>query len=99
MHCVLGVVPLIPALRKQRQISEFKDSLTYRASSRTARPTQRNLVSKNKNKRGSMTFDNYILFVGFYCFGGGCLFFCVRLPNSLELKSQTVVSCHVVAGN
>jgi hypothetical protein len=33
-----------------RWISEFKDSLVYRVSSRTARATQRNLVLKNKNK-------------------------------------------------
>jgi hypothetical protein len=34
-----------------RWISEFKASLVYRVSSRTARATQRNPVSKNKNKR------------------------------------------------
>jgi hypothetical protein len=33
-----------------RRISEFEASLVYRVSSRTARTTQRNLVSKNKNK-------------------------------------------------
>jgi hypothetical protein len=33
-----------------RQISEFKASLVYRVNSRTARATQRNPVSKNKNK-------------------------------------------------
>jgi hypothetical protein len=53
-------MPLIPALRKQ-MLSEFKTSLTYRASSRTARATQRNLVSKNKkknkNKRGLREHD------------------------------------------
>jgi hypothetical protein len=38
--------PLIPALGRQRRISEFKASLVYRVSSRTARATQRNLVSK-----------------------------------------------------
>jgi hypothetical protein len=32
-----------------RRISEFKAILVYRVSSRTARTTQRNLVSKNKN--------------------------------------------------
>jgi hypothetical protein len=37
---------LIPALG--RQISEFEASLVYRVSSRTARATQRNPVSKNK---------------------------------------------------
>jgi hypothetical protein len=41
-------VPLIPALG--RQISEFKASLVYRESSRTARATQRNPVSKKQNK-------------------------------------------------
>jgi hypothetical protein len=33
-----------------RQISEFKASLVYRVSSRTARVTQKNPISKNKNK-------------------------------------------------
>jgi hypothetical protein len=33
-----------------RWISEFEASLVYRVSSRTARATQRNPVSKNKNK-------------------------------------------------
>jgi hypothetical protein len=34
-----------------RQISEFEASLVYRVSSRTARATQRNPVSKNKNNK------------------------------------------------
>ena len=34
-----------------RQISEFEASLVYRMSSRTARATQRNPVSKNKTKQ------------------------------------------------
>jgi hypothetical protein len=34
-----------------RQISEFEASLVYRVSSRTVKATQRNLVSKNKNKK------------------------------------------------
>jgi hypothetical protein len=33
-----------------RQISEFEASLVYRVSSRTARATQRNPVSKKKTK-------------------------------------------------
>jgi hypothetical protein len=33
-----------------RQISEFEASLVYRVSSRTARATQRNPVSKNKKQ-------------------------------------------------
>jgi hypothetical protein len=34
-----------------RQISEFQASLVYKVSSRTARATQRNPVSKNKKKQ------------------------------------------------
>jgi hypothetical protein len=41
--------PLIPALGRQRQV-DFKTSLVYKVSSRTARVIQRNPVSKNKNK-------------------------------------------------
>ena len=46
-------MPLIPALRKQRQMGlcEFEASLVYRASSRTVRATQRNPVSKNKQTK------------------------------------------------
>ena len=42
-------MPLIPALRRQRQcISEFEASLVYKVSSRTARAIQRNPVSEKK---------------------------------------------------
>jgi hypothetical protein len=34
-----------------RRISEFKGSLVYRVSSRTARATQKNPVSKNKKQK------------------------------------------------
>jgi hypothetical protein len=34
-----------------RWISEFKDSLVYKVSFRTARATQRNPVSKNQKKK------------------------------------------------
>jgi hypothetical protein len=53
-------MPLIPALgRRGRQISEFKASLVYRVSSRTARATQRNLVSKKtKNKQTNKQTKN-----------------------------------------
>jgi hypothetical protein len=45
-------MPLIPALGRQRRwIFEFEASLVYRVSSRTVRATQRNPVSKNKNKQ------------------------------------------------
>jgi hypothetical protein len=39
-----------------RQISEFEASLVYRASSRTARTTQRNPVSKNQKKKKKKKF-------------------------------------------
>jgi hypothetical protein len=46
-------VPLIPALRRQKQVDlcELEASLVYRFSSRTAKATQRNPVLKNKNKQ------------------------------------------------
>jgi hypothetical protein len=34
-----------------RRVSEFEASLVYKESSRTARATQRNPVSKNKRRR------------------------------------------------
>jgi hypothetical protein len=36
-----------------RQISEFEASLVYKVSTRTARATQRNPVSKNKTKQNN----------------------------------------------
>jgi hypothetical protein len=47
--------PLIPGGRGRR-ISEFEANLVYRVSSRTARATQRNPVSKNKNKQTKNSF-------------------------------------------
>ena len=47
-------MPLIPALRRQRQadLCEIKDRLVYRASARTgSKATQRKPVSKNKTKQ------------------------------------------------
>jgi hypothetical protein len=35
---------------RSKQISEFEASLVYKVSSRTVKATQRNPVSKNKNK-------------------------------------------------
>jgi hypothetical protein len=45
-----------------RQISEFKASLVYRVSSRTAKATQRNPVSKNqkKKKKKERKFPDYV---------------------------------------
>ena len=51
-------MPIIPALGRQRQadLYDFKASLVYRASSRTARDTQRNPVSnKTKQKKEGQT--------------------------------------------
>jgi hypothetical protein len=45
-----------------RQISEFKASLIYRVSSRTARATQRNSVSKNKTKQNKTKSKQILLF-------------------------------------
>jgi hypothetical protein len=44
-------MPLIPALRRQRQVDIYKyeANLVYKVSSRTARTTQRNHVSKKQN--------------------------------------------------
>jgi hypothetical protein len=44
--------PLIPALRRQRQadLCDFEASLVYRASSRTARAVQRNLVWRREGR-------------------------------------------------
>ena len=41
---------MVPAPRRQRQtdLCEFEVSLVYKTSSRTAKATQRNLVSKKK---------------------------------------------------
>jgi hypothetical protein len=46
---------------RDRQISEFEASLVYRVSSRTARATQRNPVSKTKqNKTKTKTKDEIL---------------------------------------
>jgi hypothetical protein len=42
--------PFIPALGRQRQ-AEFEASLVYKVSSRTARATQKNPVSKNQTNK------------------------------------------------
>jgi hypothetical protein len=45
-----------------RQISEFKASLIYRVSSRTARATQRNPVSEKTNKQTNKQQNVYVFF-------------------------------------
>jgi hypothetical protein len=81
---------LIPALG---QISEFEISLVYRVSSRTARATQRNPVSKNLNKnkrnlyvcpRSLSAFASCVSLSACFLFGFGFLsqrvFFLPSLP-------------------
>jgi hypothetical protein len=53
-------MPLIPTLGRQRGrwISEFEARLVYKVSSRTARDTQRNPVSKNKKTKGKTKTKN-----------------------------------------
>ena len=52
-------MPLIPALRgRGRRISEFKASLLYRVSSRTARDTQRKICLENKKYFGEKRRKN-----------------------------------------
>jgi hypothetical protein len=52
-----------------RRISEFKASLVYKVSSRTARATQKNPVLKNKNKNKTKNkkkdVDKVVLFLLF----------------------------------
>jgi hypothetical protein len=50
----------MPALR--RQISELEASLVYRVSSRTARATQRNPVSKSQPTNQPTNQPNKVLF-------------------------------------
>ena len=50
---------MIPALGRQRQVDlcEFKASLVYRGSSRTAKATQRNPVWKNYTEPNKPTIN------------------------------------------
>jgi hypothetical protein len=58
-----------------KQISEIKASLVYKVSSRTARATQRNLVSKNqrgekkKRKKNRKQKKENILMIGTWVHG------------------------------
>jgi outer membrane biosynthesis protein TonB len=49
--CVFLCTFTPPNMKNGKQISEFKASLVYKMSSRTARAIQRNLVSKNKQNK------------------------------------------------
>jgi hypothetical protein len=65
---------------RDRWISEFEASLVYKVSSRTARATQRNPVSKNKttttNKQTNKQTkkDLFILLHKYGCFA--CMYIC-----------------------
>ena len=52
--------PLILVLLRQRQVAlcEFEASLVYKASSRKARATQRNPVSKTQNQNSNNNNNN-----------------------------------------
>jgi hypothetical protein len=47
--------PLTLALGRQRQVDEFKVSLVYRVSSKTARATQRNPVWEKQTSKTEIT--------------------------------------------
>jgi hypothetical protein len=78
-----------------RQISDFEASLVYRVSSRTARATQRNPVSKKKIRfRGFLFFLNiYLFYVYEYTVA---VFRHTRKGHQTSL--QVVVSHNMVAG-
>jgi hypothetical protein len=85
--------PLIPALGRQA-VSEFEASLVYRMSSRTARATQRNPVSKKKPINQSINQSIIILKP---CFGGqGCLAFRLVAMNK-RMKANLWFTSHVNA--
>jgi hypothetical protein len=54
-----GVVALAfnPSTREAEAVSEFQASLVYRVSSRTAKTTQRNPVSKNQKKKKNSNYE------------------------------------------
>jgi len=58
--------PLTLALRRQRQVNlcEFKASLVYRMSSKTARETLLSLKNKNKTKQNKTTTKKASLGLG-----------------------------------
>jgi len=43
-------MPLIPALRRQRQLGSLSSSMVYRMSTRIAKAPQKNTVLKSKQK-------------------------------------------------
>ena len=47
--CLSPLIPVLGLWGRGRQISEFKASMFYRVSVKTAKATQRNSVLKNRN--------------------------------------------------
>jgi hypothetical protein len=80
-----------------RRISEFEASLVYRVSSRTARTTQRNPVSKNKTKQNKTKRKKKKKKPIYLCEYTVVLFRLTRRGHQMLL--QMVVSHQVVAGN
>jgi hypothetical protein len=78
---------LIPALRRQRQVylCEFKASLVYIVNSRTARATQRDLVSKEKK-----IYTKNSEFIG----SRDSLFDVFKLPNYLFANKMNILLIH-----
>jgi hypothetical protein len=75
-------MPLGPALRRQRQ-AEFKASLVYRASSRTAR-LHREIPSKNKK----LIFDITEVEIEVAQLGQVIVLICVTIVSSMSCRSQ-----------
>jgi hypothetical protein len=98
-----------------RKISEFEASLVYRVSSRTAKATQRNPVSKNKkqkqNKQTNKQTKKPKKFICLFLIFKEIYFMYVSIYDEytvavfrhtrrgLQIPLQMVVSHHVVAGN
>jgi hypothetical protein len=72
-----------------RQISEFKASLVYRVSSRTARATQRDPVSKNQKIIYLSTYIYLSMFLSMYLSMYLCIYLSIK-RNSLSIISNKV---------
>jgi hypothetical protein len=71
-----------------RKISEFKASLVYRVSSRTARVTQRNPVSKNKNNHNTVSHDQKL---GLFLTSLMCFIYVLICKASVEDKIKLTI--------
>jgi hypothetical protein len=77
-------------------ISEFEASLVYRGSSRTARATQRNLVSKNKNKTKGLEAES-LLQVVIIRMELSFRVSCPRIRRSLVGSESVHLACAVIS--